>query len=154
ESKSHVGLGRKSLHSGVVFIIARCLNMFVQLGTTILLARLLNPHDYGLVAIVFALVSFAPMLIDFGTTDAIVQRKHITHTDVSTLLWLKLVIGSALALILASCSGLIALFYGEPALRSIALVSSITFLITALSVQHFALMRRAMQFRRMALIEI
>lgn len=154
ENKAHAGLGRESLYSGVAFLAARVLNMFVQVGTTILLARLLSPRDYGLVAMVFAFVGFAPMLIDLGTTDATVQRKRITHVDASTLFWLKVAIAGALTLLLAGGSGFIASFYGEPALTSIALVSSLTFVVTALSVQHFALMRRAMQFRRMAIIEI
>jgi PST family polysaccharide transporter len=154
ENKAHAGLGRESLHSGVAFVAARGLNMVVQVGTTILLARLLSPRDYGLVAMVFALVGFAPMLIDLGTTDATVQRKRITHADVSALFWLKVAIAGTLTLLLVGASGYIASFYGEPALVDIALVSSLTFVVAALSAQHFALMRRAMQFKRMAAIEI
>lgn len=154
ENKPHAGLGRDSLHSGVAFIAARGLNVFVQIGSTILLARLLSPQDYGLVAMVFALVGFAPMLIDLGTTDATVQRKSITHFDVSALFWLKVAIAGTLTLLLAGGSGFIASFYDEPELTGIALASCLTFIMSALSAQHFALMRRAMQFRRMAAIEI
>jgi polysaccharide transporter, PST family len=154
ENQARAGLGRESLHSGVAFFAARGLNMFVQLGTTILLARLLSPRDYGLVAMVFAFVGFAPMLIDLGTTDATVQRKRISHVEVSALFWLKVAIAGGLTLLLVGGSGFIASFYGEPALSEIAVVSSLTFIVAALSTQHFALMRRAMQFRRMAVIEI
>jgi PST family polysaccharide transporter len=154
ENKPHAGLGRESVRSGVVFFAARVLNMFVQVGTTILLARLLTPHDYGLVAMVFAFVGFAPHLIDLGTTDATVQRKEITQVGISGLFWLKVAIAGTLTLLLAGGSGAIAFFYGEPALTDIALVSSLMFVVSALSAQHFALMRRAMQFRRMAVIEI
>jgi PST family polysaccharide transporter len=154
ENRAHAELGRDSLHSGIAFMTARGLNMFVQVGTTIMLARLLTPRDYGLVAMVLALVGFAPMLIDLGTTDATVQRQRVTRVGMSTMFWLKVGIASALALLLAGSSGFIAAFYGEPALTEITLVASLTFLISALSVQHLALMRRAMQFRRMALIEI
>ena len=154
ENEAHADLGRKSLHSGVAFIAARGVNMFVQVGSTILLARLLGPRDYGLVAMVFAFVGFAPMLIDLGTTDATVQRKRITHVGVSALFWLKVAVAGTLALLLAASSGLIASFYGEPELTHIVLLSPLTFIISALSVQHFALMRRAMQFKRVAMIEI
>lgn len=154
ENEPHAGLGRASLHSGVAFIVARGLNVFVQIGSTIVLARLLSPQDYGLVAIVFALVGFAPMLIDLGTTDATVQRKSITHQDVSALFWLKVAIACTLALLLAGGSGFIASFYQEPELTGIALASSLTFILSALSAQHYTLMRRAMQFRRMAALEI
>lgn len=128
--------------------------MLVQVGSTILLARLLSPHDYGLVAMVFAIVGFAPMLIDLGTTDASVQKARITSVEVSALFWLNVAIAGVLLLLLVGGTRLIASFYGEPALSGIALVSSITFVVAALSAQHYALMRRAMQFKRIAIIEI
>src|SRR5262249_4404524 len=130
------------------------LNVPVQIGTTIFLARLLSPRDYGLVAIVFALMSFAPMLIDLGTTDAIVQKKRITHAEVSTLFWLKFAVAVLLSLCVAWGSWFLAAIYAEPALADIVVVLSLTLIITALSVQHFALMRRAMHFKRIAIIEI
>jgi PST family polysaccharide transporter len=154
ENKRHARLGRESLHSGVIFVAGRAVNVLVQLGSTIWLARLLNPHDYGLVAIVFALVGFAPMLIDLGSSDASVQRTHITHDDVSTLFCLNVAIGLILSVLLIGASPFIASLYGDPALTGIALASSLMLLATALSAQHYALMRRAMQFRQIAVIEI
>lgn len=154
ENTAHAGHGRESLRSGVAFVAARAVNMLVQLGSTILLARVLSPHDYGLVVMVLALMIFAPMLIDLGTTDAIVQRKTITHADASALFWVKVAIGGALMLLLAGGSGVIASFYGEPELAGIATVSSVSLIVTAMSSQHFALLRRAMQFRRIGVIEI
>jgi PST family polysaccharide transporter len=154
EHKPQAGHGRESLRSGIAFVAVRGMNMVVQLGSTILLARMLSPHDYGLVVMVLALMVFAPMLIDLGTTDAIVQRKSITHADASALFWVKIAIGGALALLLAGGSGYVASFYGEPAVAGIAMVLSLALIVTAMSSQHFALMRRAMQFRRIALIEI
>jgi hypothetical protein len=81
ENKPFAGLGRASLNNGVMFITARGMNIFVQLVSTVLLARLLSPHDFGVVAVIVALFAFAPMLIDLGTTDASVQRTHITQHD-------------------------------------------------------------------------
>jgi len=107
ENTPHAGHGRESLRSGVVFVAVRGVNMLVQLGSTILLARMLSPHDYGLVVMVLALIVFAPMLIDLGTTDAIVQKKSITHADASALFWVKVAIGSALTLLIAGGSGFI-----------------------------------------------
>ncbi len=154
ENAPHAGLGRHSLHSGIAFLAARGVNIVVQVGSTILLARLLNPLDYGLVAMVFALIGFAPMLIDLGTTDATVQKGRITHAEASALFWLKVAIGATLAALLAGGGEFIAVFYGESALTGIAIASSVTLVMAALSSQHFALMRRAMQFRQIAAIDI
>jgi polysaccharide transporter, PST family len=154
ENKPYTGLGRASLHSGVAIVAVRGLNVFVQVASTILLARLLSPHDFGLVAMVFALSAFAPFLIDLGTSDASTQKTHITPVEVSTLFWLNVAIGGLLTMLLAGGSGLVASFFGEPSLGGIALISSLTFIMTAASTQHYALMRRAMQFGQIALIDI
>jgi PST family polysaccharide transporter len=154
ENKAYEGLGRASLHSSVIFIAARGVNIFVQLASTIVLARLLSPHDFGLVAMVLALVGFAPMLIDLGTADASTQKTHITQTEISALFWLNVAISLVLTVLLMASSEAIAGFFGEPSLTAIALVLSATFVMTALSTQHSALMRRAMQFRRLAMIDI
>ena len=154
ENKAYAGLGRASLHSGVIFIAARGANIVVQLASTILLARVLSPHDFGLVAMVVALVGFAPMLIDLGTSEASTQKTHITKADISALFWLNIAIALVLTALLVVGSGAVATFFGEPSLTGIALVLSATFLLAALSTQHYALMRRAMQFRHIAMIDI
>ena len=154
ENKPYDGLGRASLRSGVTFVAVRGINIFVQLASTILLARLLGPHDFGLVAMVLALTGFAPMLIDLGTSDAASQKMQISRVEVSTLFWLNVAVGVLLTLLLISGSPFIARFFGEPYLTGIAIVLSTQFIMLALSTQHYALMRRAMQFRRLAMIDI
>lgn len=153
ENKPLADHGRASLRSGVALVAVRAANMLVQIGTTILLARLLSPSDYGLVVMVLALMVAAPMLIDMGTTDAVVQRQIITHADASALFWIKVAIGGALTLMLVASSGFIASFYGEPAVAGVAMVTPASLILTSLSSQHLALMRRAMQFRQIVLIE-
>jgi polysaccharide transporter, PST family len=154
ENKPYAGLGRTTLLSGATYVAARAINIIVQVASTILLARLLSPYDFGLVAMVLALVGFAPMLIDLGTSDASIQKTRITEVEVSTLFWLNIAIGVILTVLLAGVSGFISTFFGEPALSDIALVSSLTFIMAALSTQHYALMRRAMLFRQLATIDI
>jgi len=154
ENKAYAGLGRASLHSGMIFIAARGANIFVQLASTILLARILSPHDFGVVAMVVALIGFAPMLIDLGTAEASTQKARITEAEISTLFWLNVAISVGLTVLLIAGSGVIARFFGEPSLTEISLALSVTFVLTALSTQHSALLRRAMQFRRLAMIDI
>ena len=154
ENKPYSGLGKASLRSGITVVAARGVNIFVQLASTVLLARLLSPHDFGLVAMVMALVGFAPMLIDLGTSEAAAQKTHISRTEVSSLFWLNVTIGAGSAALLALSSGLIARFFGEPSLASIVLVLSCTLVLGAMYNQHYALMRRVMEFRHIAMIDI
>lgn len=143
----------QSLRGGAVSVAARALNATVQIGSVLFLARLLSPEDYGLVSMVTAFTGFAPALVDLGTRDAIAQRTRINRGEVSALFWMTMGIGCGLALIGAACGPLIARFYGEPRLTMIVLASSLTFIACALSVQHYALMRRVLMFRELAVID-
>jgi polysaccharide transporter, PST family len=138
----------------VILVAGRGVNVLVQLASTILLARLLSPHDFGLVAMMAAVVLFAPILVDLGTTDASMQKPTITPVEISTLFWLNISIGFILTVLFAASNRIVAAFFGEPALASIALISSLAFLLTSMSIQHYALMRRAMEFQRLAIIDL
>lgn len=153
ENKPYAGLGRASARGGAMLVAARGVNVIVQVATTVVLARMLSPYEFGLVAVVAALVGFAPVLVDLGTTDAAVQKARTTREEISALFWINMGIGALLTVLFAASSWLIARLFHQPELAEIALVSSLTFLITAVSVQHYALMRRAMEFRQLATIE-
>jgi PST family polysaccharide transporter len=129
-------------------------NGALQILGAIVLARLLAPEDFGLVAIVTVVTSFAPLLIDFGLGDATTQRKDITQSQVSSLFWLSCGIGLAIALIVASSSRLIALIFGNPRLAPITVYSAFIFVLYGAANQHMALLRRTMQFGKIAIIQI
>src|SRR5229473_8386007 len=147
-------LGRLALRGGIVSVVMQYGNGALQIVAAIVLARLLAPEDFGLVAIVTVLTSFAPLLIDFGLGDATAQRSKITPSQVSSLFWLSSAIGLAIALVVAACSPLIAWLYREPRLETIALYSAISFMLFGASNQHLALLRRTMQFGTIAKIQI
>jgi PST family polysaccharide transporter len=154
DSKPQEDHARKSVRGGAVSIAARAINAVVQIGSVLFLARLLTPEDYGLVSMVTALTGFAPALVDLGTRDAIVQRTSIKRGEVSALFWFTIIVGCTFAVIAAASGPLVARFYGEPRLTLIVLVSSTTFIAYALSVQHYALMRRALMFQELAILEV
>src|SRR5258708_36588553 len=114
-------LGRRALRAGVVSVAMEYGNGVLQIVAAIVLARLLAPEDFGLVAIVTVLTSFAPLLIDFGLGGATTQRTKITRSQVSSPFWLTSGIGLAIAVVVAACSPLIAWIYREPRLEAIAL---------------------------------
>jgi PST family polysaccharide transporter len=147
-------LGRLALRGGIISIAIQYGNGFLQIAAAIILARLLAPEDFGLVAIVTVLTSFAPLLIDFGLGDATTQRSRITQAQISSLFWLSSGIGLAVALVVAACSPLIAWLYREPRLEPIALCTAITFLLSGASNQHLALLRRTMQFGKTGTIQV
>ncbi len=147
-------LGRLALRGGIVSVAMQYGNGALQIVAAIVLARLLAPEDFGLVAIVTVLTSFAPSIIDFGLGDATAQRSRITQSQVSSLFWFSTAVGVAVAAVVAACSPLIATIYRDPRLEPIALCSAVTFVLWGLSNLHLALLRRTMQFGTIARIQI
>jgi hypothetical protein len=154
EHREAKDLGRLALRGGIVSLAMQYGNGAFQIAAAVILARLLAPEDFGLVAIVTVLTSFAPFLIDCGLGDATTQRSKITQSQVSSLFWLSSGIGLLVAVVVAACSPLIAWLYREPRLEPIALCIAITFVLWGASNQHLALLRRALQFGRIAKIQL
>jgi PST family polysaccharide transporter len=154
ERQARTDLSKKSLHSGAISILAQAINTAVQVGTTICLARLLVPEDFGLIAMVSAATGFANVLMDLGTRDAAVQRPQITHEELSTLFWLTVGLGTLFTSMVIGAAPLIAEFYLDDRLVKIAQFWGLTFVVTALSCQHVALLRRHLLFQKVALIEV
>ncbi len=126
----------------------------LNLVSTMLLARLLTPHDFGLVAMVTAVTGFLAMFRHAGLSTPTVQREHITDAQVSNLFWINLGVSVLCALILAALSPAIAWFYRDSRITYITLVLSTTFLIGGFRVQHLALLKRQMRFKAIALVEV
>src|SRR3974377_2061515 len=147
-------LGRLAFRAGTASVAMQYANGALQILGAIVLARLLAPEDFGLVAIVTVVTSFAPLLIDFGLGDATTQRKDITQGQVSSLFWLSCGIGLAIALVVASSSSLISTIFGDPRLGPIAVYSASVFVLFGAANQHLALLRRTMQFGKIVIIQI
>ena len=147
-------LHRRSLRGGAISMVAQGVNVVVQVVSTIVLARLLLPEDFGLVTMVSAVVGFASIFVDLGTRDAVAQRGRVTEGEVSALFWITLGVGLVLTIITVFSAPLIARFYEEPRLGLIAITLSLTFALPALYFQQYGLMRRAMMFRTLAFIDV
>ena len=117
------------------------------------LARLLAPEEFGLVAMVTTVMGFLRIFQDAGLSTATVQRREITHGQVSNLFWVNVGVGGVITLLVAASAPGIAWFYHEPRLEGITLVLSITFLLASSTVQHVALLNRQMRFGAIALID-
>jgi PST family polysaccharide transporter len=144
----------RSVFGGMITMAAQVMKMAVQFGTTIVLARLLLPEAFGLVAMVAVLLTFLEMFKDLGLSAATVQRATITQAEVSTLFWVNIALGAITALLMAPLAPALAWFYGEPALLNITLAFGAGFLISGLSTQHLALLRRQMRFSLLAGIQM
>lgn len=126
----------------------------IQLLSTMLLARLLDPADFGLVAMVMAIVGVADLVRDFGLTGAILQARDLSKTQWRSLLWFSAVLGTALMVLVAAAAPLIALLYGEPKLVVLTLAIAPTLLLNGLAMPLQAAVQRELRFGTLALIDI
>ncbi len=144
----------RTVSNGLITGLAQGVQFFLNLGSIIVLARLLAPEDFGLVAMVTTVTGFLRIFNDAGLSAATVQREEITHSQVSNLFWTNVVLGGTMTLVLAASAPAVAWFYREPRLIGVTLVLSITFLLTSSAVQHLALLKRQMRFKTIAFIQI
>lgn len=119
-----------------------------------LLARLLTPADFGLVAMVTVITDFIVIFEDAGLSMATVQRSRITQEQISTLFWVNAALGLGLTVFTAALAPGIAWFYGDHRLVGITLVVASVMLLGALNVQHRALLERQMRFGVLGTIRI
>src|SRR5436309_7970573 len=147
-------LRQRTISSGVVTAAAQGVQFFLNLAYIMVLARLLVPQDFGLVAMVTTIMGFLRIFQDAGLSTVTVQRQEITHAQVSNLFWVNLTVGSAISLLVAASAPVVAWFYREPRLTDITLVLSVTFLLASSAVQHVALLNRQMRFGVIAVIDV
>lgn len=148
------GLKERAVSSGVVTMATQGAQFVLTLVSTMVLARLLTPQDFGLVAMVMTVIGFFRIFNEAGLSTATVQREGITHAQVSNLFWTNIAVGATISFILAMGAPAVAWFYREPRLTSITLALCITFLFTTSTVQHLALLKRQMRFKMLALIQV
>ncbi len=147
-------LKHRSVRSGLVTVGSQFAKLMSQTVGTAILARILLPQEFGLVAMVVAITNLALFIGDLGLVSAIVQRKKITHGQANAMFWINGAFGMLLGSILIAIAPVVAHFYKEPRLTAIVIAYSATFVLSGFSVQQFALLRRQMRFTAIALIEV
>src|SRR5579862_5868286 len=95
----HANLRTHSVRGGLLTLTSQGFQFVIQSVSTVVLARLLTPADFGLVAMVTAITGLAQAFADLGLSEATIQRKEITNDQVSTLFWINFAIGVGLMLV-------------------------------------------------------
>lgn len=147
-------LRRRSVQAGTTVIAGQLVSNALNLAAMMVLARLLTPGDFGLVAMVLAVVSFAAMLRDLGLTAATVQRKDIAIHQVNTLFWVNVGMSVIVTTIILIGAPVVVWFYDEPKVLDITRALAFLSLIDGISLQHQALLRRQLRLGTLTLIEI
>jgi len=118
------------------------------------LSRLLEPKDFGLVGMVTAVIGVFNLFRDFGLSTATIQRKSIGDEQLSTLFWINMLVGTILGLMALAAAPFIVRFYHEPRLLGVTAVLAAGFVLNAAGVQHSTLLQRQMRFVALAVIGV
>ncbi len=106
----------------------------IQFVLGLIMARILSPHDYGLVGMILVFTSIAQTFVDSGFSNALIRKQNKTEVDYSTAFYFNIVVGLVAYFILFFLSPLIARFYNEPLLELLTKAISINVFINSLGI--------------------
>lgn len=127
----------------------------LQFAQVAVLARLLAPADFGLMAMVLAVMVFIQVFTDLGVSNAIIHHQDISANQLSSLYWLNVVVGACLMLVLMLFSGDIGvLIFNRPDLQPVLISISVSILLAAAGQQLRVMAEKSLRFATLAKIEI
>jgi O-antigen/teichoic acid export membrane protein len=147
-------LKQKTLRGGFARLCGQAANLVLRVGFLVVLARLLDPKDFGLVAMVTAVTGVYQLFTSAGLSSATIQKDTITDNQISTLFWINVLVGAVLALLCSATAPVLVNFYHEPRLFWVTVAMAAGFLFNATGVQHYALVQRQMRYVALTVIEI
>jgi PST family polysaccharide transporter len=145
EMGHHIASG--ILNSGAVQVV----KVLCQIGSVIVLSRLLPPSDFGLVAMVSPIYGFVALFQDLGLNQATVQKPALTHEEVNAFFWINAGAGAALSVLIVAVSPLVGRYYGDSRVVLLTAAMGLLLFVGSTGTQHSAILLRRMQFPALAL---
>jgi PST family polysaccharide transporter len=139
-------LRHRSIRGATITAASQAAKFVLMLGSQIILARLLNPADFGIVAMVAPILGFVTIMADLGLLQAVVQRPVLTRGELNAVFWINAVLSIAMAVLLMGLAPLLAWIYHEPKLIPVTLALASLVVVTGLTLVQIALLNRTMGF--------
>lgn len=149
-----MGLRRQAISGAGWTAVATLVTVVAQLLQIAILARLLRPEDFGLMALVTVVFGLAHVYADGGLSSAIVHRQDATHEQLSSLFWLNVGAGVVMAVVLVAAAPLVAFVYAEPELTSLIALAALAFLVTPVGQQLHMRLQKALRFGFLAVTDV
>jgi PST family polysaccharide transporter len=139
-------IGRQTSFGGLIAVASQITRLMIQLAGVAILARLLDPADFGLVAMAATVAGFVSLFGDLGLSTATLQRKTLTQAMVSTLFYVGLAVALFVTVVTMLLSGVASQFYGDPRVGPLTIGLALAIPLAAAGAQHGALMARGMRW--------
>jgi PST family polysaccharide transporter len=144
----HLGkdLGRHAARGGIIAVAAQPIRMVMQFVFTAILARLLAPEAFGIIAMATAVTGLVALFSELGLTAATIQRPNVDQNVVSGLFFVGLGVSLVLMPLVWVLAPLAVWFFKDPRVANPVIVLSVSFPLAALGAQHTALLLRSMRW--------
>jgi len=149
-----LSLASTAARGAAISLVAQWVKFVIGIGSLAVLARLLDPEDFGIVTAVTAFTSAAYLLSDFGLSMAAIQSQSISQHQKSNLFWINVLLGLTAAGIVYMAAWPIAHFYGVPEVAHVTQAIAGLFLISAATAQYRAEASKRLLFSQMAIADI
>lgn len=147
-------LKERSIRGGTVTLVTQAISTCITVASTVILARLLTPQDFGTVAMVLALTGFVSLFRDLGLSGATIQSRSISHDQASTLFWINVGLGVLVMVMIMASAPIVVWFYQKPQLKLVTIGLSFGSFFDSLGTQHAALLNRQMRFKALAYVRL
>lgn len=146
---------KKQAIKGVIWTFAQQFSIqLINFGVQIILARLLMPEEFGLIAMLAVFIALGQTLMDGGMTTSLIRTKKVDKLDYSTVFVSNIGVSLFIYLILFFCSPYIGAFYDQPILTNIIKLYALTFVIRSFVAVHVAKLTKEMNFKLQMKLQI
>ena len=153
-STSPPGMRGKALAGASFLGAGQALKIGLTFCSTIILARLLTPEDFGLIAMTATVTGFLMMFQNVGLDQAIIQARRVEPDHLDALFWTGAIFSALVALAIAAAAPFAAQFYGDERIRKLMFASSMLVVLGSFNLVQFSLLNREMRFGALSLIDI
>lgn len=135
-------------------VFGRFFAVFLEFVTQLIIARILLPEDFGLIASIAIFVSLGRQISDAGLGQALIQKQNANHIQESSIFYFNIILGCVLTAVVFLSSGIIANFYGLTELRLIVQVVSFYFIINSFSIVQDAILTKKLDFKSKVIVNV
>lgn len=147
-------LGHRAARGAAVTLMGQGTRLVVQVVSVVVLARLLTPHDYGLITMVLVIVGVGEIFRDFGLSTAAIQAPTLSRAQRDNLFWLNGLIGFVLTAVVVLLAPLIAAIFHQDELVGLARLCAGTFLLNGFATQYRASLIRSLRFGSVVIADV
>jgi len=149
-SATPVPLGRTAFEGAIHTGVSQLVRALLLIASTVVVARILTPDDYGVIAMAAPVLAFVLLFQDLGLSAVTIQARTISDEQSNTLFWVTLAASAGVTLLLLAVSPLVSWFYQDARIGYITAASAAIVIITGAGLQHLALLTRELRFRAVA----